>query len=116
MKPKHNISDPGRQGLSDEQLLNFLEGRLPEPERKAVEAYLSSADAMELDALEGLRTLGANEARGMQHQLNASLWKRISQRRSRRRSIGMQQWNLIAIVVVLLLAIASMLVFWMLRK
>ncbi|MBS1616045.1 MAG: hypothetical protein JST06_08015 [Bacteroidetes bacterium] len=115
MKPNQNISDPGRPGLDDAQLLAYLEGRLPEADQKAIEAYLSAADATEREALEGLKTLGAAEVRRIQNRLNRALWKSVRNRR-RRRGLGTQPGNLIALTVLLLLAVACLLVFWLLLR
>lgn len=105
----------GSKGLTEEQLLAYLEGRLPELEQRALEELLCS-EGIESDALEGLKALGGTEAKKARNALNTALWKRVGRSRHKRRGIGSQQWSLIAIAIVLLLAIACFLVFWMMRR
>jgi anti-sigma factor RsiW len=97
--------DSGHEGsLSDEQLLAYIEGRLPEEERHAVEEWLSR-EGMESDAIEGLQSLKGEEARGMKKRLDISLQQVLGKKRKKRRGIGEQRWTWIAIAIVLMLAI-----------
>jgi anti-sigma factor RsiW len=100
--------------LSDEQLLAYIEGRLPEEERRAVEELLSR-EGMESDAIEGLQALDADEARGMKKRLDISLQKVLSKKRKARRGIGEQRWTWIAIGIVLILAIVCYAVMYLLK-
>lgn len=103
------------QGLSEEQLMAYLEGRLPEAERHEVEALLSS-EGMESDALEGLQSLGAGEAQAMKRHLNAGLQQALkSKKRRKRRGIADSRWTLLTIVLLLLLAIVCFGVMWLLK-
>jgi len=104
----------GRGKLTEEELLAYLEGRLSEAQRHELEALIA-AEGMESDALEGLQSLDETEARQIRHSLNTALWKRIGKRRRGRRGMGSQQWTVIAVAVVLLLALACFLVFWTMR-
>ena len=90
--------------LSEEQLLAYLEGRMSDAERRAVEEQLS-AEGMESDALEGLQALSTGETKALKHQLNAGLQKALHKKRRVRRGISGQRWTWIAILVILLLAI-----------
>lgn len=107
-------ADAGAEGLSDEQLMAYLEGRLPEADRHAVEAMLSE-EGMESDALEGLQTLGADEARGMKAQLNISLQQSLRKGRRKRRGMADGRWTLYAVIVLLLLAAVCFGAIWMMK-
>jgi anti-sigma factor RsiW len=100
--------------LSEEQLMAYLEGRLPEEERRAVEELLSQ-EGMESDALEGLQGISADEARNMKRKVNADLQKVLGKKRRGRRGIGDQRWTLTTVVVLLLLLVICFAVFWALR-
>ncbi len=108
-------ADAGAEGLSDEQLMAYIEGRLPEAERHAIEARLAD-EGMESDALEGLQTLSAEEARMSKARLNAELQKALHKKRRQRRGLARQQWNVIAVVVLLLLLLMCFGMFWMMRR
>jgi ferric-dicitrate binding protein FerR (iron transport regulator) len=103
------------RGLSEEQLLAWLEGRLPEAERHALEEMLAS-DSMESDALEGLQSLGESDAKQMRRQANTRLWKSLAKRRRPVRRRSLQHSGLVALAAVLILILACFLVFWMLRR
>jgi anti-sigma factor RsiW len=104
----------GGAKLTDEQLMAYLEGRLPEDERHAVEAILSS-EGMESDALEGLQSLDPSEAKGMKHYLNTELQKSLGKNRRKRRGLESQQWNVTSVVILLLLILICFAVFWLMR-
>jgi anti-sigma factor RsiW len=106
--------DAESQGLSDEQLMAYLEGRLPEAERHAVEALLAG-EGMESDAVEGLQALGPAEAQGMKRKVNAELQRTLGKKKLRRRGIGEQQWSLVAVMVVLVLLVVCYLVFFVMK-
>jgi anti-sigma factor RsiW len=101
--------------LSEEQLLAYIEGRLPEAERRAVEELLSK-EGMESDAIEGLQALDADEARGMKQRLDIGLQQVLGKKRKRRRGIGEQRWTWIAIVVVLVLVVLGYCVLYLMRQ
>ncbi len=101
-------------GLSEEQLLDYLEGRLPEEERQAVEALLAD-EGMESDALEGLQAIGAAEAREMKHRLNAGLAQALKKKRRSRRGIAEGRWTLYAIIILLLLAVVCFGAMWLMK-
>ena len=111
-----DIWQPDRPNtLSEAQLLAYLENRLTPEERHAVEALLSN-EGMESDALEGLQSLPADDARKLTRQLNTGLKKVLRQKRRPRRGISGQRWTWIAIGVILLLAIVSYMVMWLARQ
>ncbi len=93
-----------RSPLTEAQLLAYLEGRLPEQERRRIEELLAE-DGPESDALEGLRELSVEETRSMRQSLNLNLQKTLHKKRRRRRGMTEQRWTWLAIGVILLLAI-----------
>jgi anti-sigma factor RsiW len=111
---KDILNEGGSGKLTDEQLMAYLEGRLSESERHAVEALLSE-ESMESDALEGLQELNAEEAKSIKHTLNTGLQKALGKKRRGRRGLASQQGNVVAIVVLLLLLVICFIVFWSLR-
>ena len=107
-------ADEGGMKLTEEQLLAYLEGRLPDEEVLAVEALLAK-EGMESDALEGLRELHADEAKNIRRQLNAGLQQTLGKKRRKRRGVAGLQGNIVAVVVLVLLILMCFLVFWMMR-
>ncbi len=103
----------GDSPLSEEQMMAYVEGRLSPAEMRMVEEALSEGGA-ESDALEGIRQLGAVEARAMTGQLNISLQQMLHQKgRRKRRGMAQQRWTLFAIGIILLLAVLCYAVMWM---
>jgi anti-sigma factor RsiW len=96
--------EEGRGALTEEQLLAYLEGRMPEAERRAVEEWLSK-EGMESDAVEGLQELSVTETKAMKHRLDAELQRSLHKKRRGRRGLNDPRWTWTAIVVILLLAI-----------
>jgi anti-sigma factor RsiW len=107
--------EEGRGALTEEQLLAYLEGRMPEAERRAVEELLSG-ESMESDAIEGLQALSAGEARAMKHRLDAELQRALHHKRRQRRGISDQRWTWTAIVLILLLAILAYAVIYFAKR
>ena len=106
MSDLKDILDPGAGkpgSLSEEQLLAYLEGRMPEAERRAVEELLSN-EGMESDALEGLQAISPEETKALKLRLNAGLLQTLHRKRRSRRAMAQQRWTWIAIVLILLLA------------
>jgi anti-sigma factor RsiW len=106
--------EDGRSRLSEAQLLAYLEGRLPESERRAVEELLSN-EGMESDALEGLQTLSAGETKKLKYRLDADLQKALRKKRRGRRGISEQHWTWTAIGIILLLAIMCYAVIYLVK-
>jgi cobalamin biosynthesis Mg chelatase CobN len=62
---------------------------------------------MESDAIEGLRTIDAHEAKQSLHRLNRELAKSLSRKKMRRGQPVSLSGTIVATVVVLLLAVAA---------
>lgn len=103
MSDQNPIFKPGPGGLSEEQLLAYLEGRLSPEAAREVEAALAE-EGLESDAVEGLKEVDAAEVKRMSAQLNHELHRQIrSGKRVRRRGMD-NKWAVIAVLVILLLA------------
>ncbi len=93
----------GRKPLSEEQLLAYLEGKLPPSEQYEVEQWLAE-EGMESDAVEGLSMIKPEETRQMVTNLNYTLNKTLVSKKKKRRPPLSSQYTLIAIIITLLLA------------
>ena len=105
----------GHGALSEEQLLAYLEGRMSDDERRAVEEALSN-EGMESDALEGLQALSTDETRSLKRRLDTDLLHALHKKRHHRRGISSQRWTWIAVVVILLLTIVGYAVIYLLKS
>jgi anti-sigma factor RsiW len=106
--------DANGSKLTEEQLTAYLEGRLSGKELHDVEALLNT-EGMESDALEGLQALDPSEVRQIKHELNANLQKALHKKRRTRRGIASQQWNMYAVVILILLILICFGVFWVMK-
>lgn len=113
MSERKDIWNSGGGKLPEDKLIAYLEGRLPADEQHAVEQWLAE-EGMEADALEGLQSLPAAEAKQMVSKANYHLHKTLSARkRQRRRAIKDNPWAWLAIVVILLLCAVAYVVLQM---
>jgi anti-sigma factor RsiW len=95
------------EGLPEEKLMAYLEGRLSPEEQHEVEAWLAE-EGMESDALEGLHGLPVQESAASVSRLNHELRKTLLNKKSRRRkSMIENRWSWIAIIIILLLVILA---------
>jgi len=101
------IFNPTPGGLSDEDLLAYLEGRLTGDAARAVEEALAEGGA-ESDAVEGLQALGPEEAKRISARLNRELQRKMrSGKRVTRRGVQSQRWVWVAVAIVLLAAVLA---------
>lgn len=101
-------------GLRQEDLLRYLEGKTSADERYAIEKQMADSEFIN-DAVEGLQ--GFQDKRKLDQyarQLNLQLQKQTSKgrKKKRRRQLNSQQWTLITIVTILLLCILA---YWVIR-
>lgn len=88
-------------GVSEEQLLRYLKGKLSNDEARAVEALLAE-EGMESDAVEGLQRMEATEVARLSARLNHDLHRSIrSGKRVRRREVD-SRWVWVAVLIILL--------------
>jgi anti-sigma factor RsiW len=102
--------EEGSGRLLEEQLLAYLEGRLPPEAQHEVERFLAD-EGLESDALEGLRQLGPKAAREAAGKLNQALHRRLKRKRpERHRYFSGNRWAWIAVLVVLMLVVLAYMV------
>lgn len=89
-------------GLTEAELLAYLEGRLSPAETRRVEKLLSE-EGMDSDAAEGLMDLPIAETQEMVQQLNLKMQRQLKKKRKRRPQRGDDKWAWIAILIVLIL-------------
>lgn len=100
----------------EEQLYAWLNGELPPEEQHEMEQWLGQ-EGMESDAMEGLKTLGATEAKATVTRLRAKLNAGLTPKRKRKPLWDNPAITLTAIAVVLLLCImAYLLVHYSLKR
>ncbi|MFW2475929.1 MAG: hypothetical protein ACN4EP_03390 [Sediminibacterium sp.] len=101
-------------GLKQEDLLRYLEGKTSAEERYAIEKRMADSEFIN-DAVEGLQDFqDKRKLDQYARQLNLQLQKQTSKgrRNKRRRQLNSQQWTLITIVTILLLCILA---YWVIR-
>lgn len=101
--------------LDPQQLIDYLEGRLSDAEKHAVEARMADSDFMS-DAMEGLAGVrDSGQIPSIVHELNSRLHKKTRERRKRlfRNGIFFPDWLLYAIVITILLVVLGFLVYRM---
>lgn len=106
---KHIWNDAEGGELSEEQLMAYLEGRLSPEEQHAIEARLAE-EGMESDALEGLQSLGAGDAKQLQRRLDLELNHTLKRKKRKRRGISTERWTTIAILLIVVLAVVGFVV------
>jgi ferric-dicitrate binding protein FerR (iron transport regulator) len=113
MSEPNNIGQPTgghrKHVLPEDQLLAYLEGRLPADEQHQVEQWLAN-EGMESDALEGLHGLPVKDARSTVAHLNHLLQKTIKHKKRKRRQLADNKWAWLTIIIILLLAVLGYLV------
>ena len=114
MNDQDNISplgpgNGGREKLSEEKLMAYLDGKLSPAEQHDVEQWLSE-EGMESDAIEGLQILRPEETHRTVNKLNHELRKTMVGKKHRRKPLrtGLTSW--IAVVIILLLAVVAYIV------
>jgi anti-sigma factor RsiW len=100
-----NILSNSNKDIDNQQLMDYLSGKLSEKERHEVEQSMAGSDFLN-DAVEGLQKFDEKkDLRGYVEQLNASMQKTLKKKKARRerRRLKDQPWAYLAIILVLLL-------------
>ncbi len=115
MSDANPIFQPRREGLSEEQLLAYLEGALSPEEARAVEELMAEESA-EADALEGLHSESPEEIKRLSLHLKTELHRQVraKSRMPRRAYEGKGVW--VAVLIVLMLALVGYAVMHFLAK
>ncbi len=99
----------GGKKLPEDKLMAYLEGKLSPAEQHEVELWLAE-EGMESDALEGLGTIQAAEAKHSVERLNHNLRKTLHNKKRKRRQPNNNQFTYIAIVIILMLIVVAYIV------
>lgn len=105
-----NILSNSNKDISNQQLMDYLAGKLPESDKHSVEQELS-ADPFLNDAAEGLSQVAdPKQIDFFVEQLNRDLLQKVQNKKKRRRRPMLQQrWIYAGIVLILALLLATVL-------
>jgi hypothetical protein len=98
--------------IDNQQLMDYLSGKLSGEEKFAVEKGMADNEFMN-DAMEGLSTIrNKKDIQVYVDELNASLQKSLSRKKQRRlkRRLREGPWGYVAILLIILLCIAAYLI------
>lgn len=113
MSQYNNIQHPAGKndpGLTDEQLIAYMEGKLGPEELRIVEELLSEQTA-EADAIEGLQMMHPAETKRSVAELHRKLHTELLRNNPKRKSkFAEDYWGWIAVIVVLLLIVVGYIV------
>ena len=104
-----NILSNSSKDIDNQQLMDYLAGRLSEDEKHQVEMQLANNDFMN-DAVEGLENVkDKKDINFFVEQLNRDLHKKLLQKRHKKqkRKLLQQRWVYAAIILILALLIAT---------
>lgn len=104
-----NILSNSNKEIDNQQLMDYLSGRLSGPQEHEVEMSMADSDFMN-DAVEGLQAVTRqNEIQTYVEQINKDLHKKIQKKKGRRekRRLKEEPWGYVAILVIILLCIAG---------
>jgi hypothetical protein len=104
-----NILSNSNKDIDNQQLMDYLSGKLSGEEKHAVEKEMADSDFMN-DAVEGLENIGnKRDIQGYVDELNASLQKSLMRKKQRRlkRRLKEGPWGYLAILLIIILCIAA---------
>jgi hypothetical protein len=104
-----NILGTNHTNINNQQLLDYLAGKLTAQEAHAIELLMTENEFLN-DAIEGLQQIpDLPTIESHLQQINKRLDKKTKQKRSRRQAIGLKTFSdfIIALVLVLALIILS---------
>ena len=104
-----NILSNSSKDIDNQQLMDYLAGKLSEEEKHAVEMQLSENDFLS-DATEGLETVkDKKDINVFVEQLNRDLHKKLllNKNKKLKRKMLQQRWVYAAIVLILAIVIAT---------
>jgi hypothetical protein len=102
-----NILQPSEASLSDEQLMQYLQGRLTPQQVHEVEKEMADSDFMN-DAMEGLQQFDSTRnIDAYVAQLNHQLQKQtaLKKRRKEKRRLKKNDWITLAIIITILICL-----------
>ena len=104
-----NILTNSNKDIDNQQLMDYLAGKLSEAERNELEIRMAENDFMN-DAMEGLEEIkDKKDIRLFVDQMNRDLQKKLQVKKAKkkRRKMFEQRWVFAGIVLILALAIAT---------
>jgi anti-sigma factor RsiW len=107
-----NILSNSNKDIDNQQLMDYLSGKLSGEERHAVEKLMADNDFMN-DAVEGLEHVGKKkDIQTYVDELNATLHKSLQKKKQRRlkRRLREGPWGYFAILLIILLCITAYLI------
>lgn len=110
-----NILSNSNKEIDNQQLMDYLSGKLSGPEKHEVEKVMADNDFMN-DAVEGLQAVDhQQDIQSYVEQLNKDLHKKLQKKKGRRekRRLKENPWGYVAVLVIILLCIAG---FFLVRK
>lgn len=104
-----NILSNSNKDIDNQQLMDYLAGKLPEEEKHAIEMQLAENDFMN-DAVEGLENIpDKKDINVFVEQLNRDLHKKLLHKKQKKlkRKLPQQRWVFAAIILILSILIAT---------
>ena len=103
--------------LNEEELLNYVSGKSDEEEIYAVEKTMAGSSFV-TDGVEGLQKFSsAQKINAYIQQINEDLQHKLSDKKSRKkRSVNIQSWQIIALVIIVLLCLLTYAIIEMTKK
>jgi anti-sigma factor RsiW len=104
-----NILSNSSKDIDNQQLMDYLAGKLPDDQQHALEAQMAENDFMN-DALEGLEHVkDKKDINLVIDQLNRDLQKKLQQKKKKKlkRKLPQQRWVYAAILLILAILIAT---------
>ncbi|MGN6476847.1 MAG: hypothetical protein ACTHKV_06450 [Flavipsychrobacter sp.] len=112
----NNIWTDPEGKLPEDKLLAYLEGKLSPGEQHEVEQWLNG-EGMEADAVEGLKSLRADDSKEAVSKINYKLRQTLGAKNKRRtRAITANSWAFLAVVLILLVCLAGYIVLQLMKK
>ncbi len=116
MDELNNILNKGEE-LSEEQLMNYVKGKLTEKDAHAVEREMADSSFLN-DGIEGLQQFSSSEKiNSYARQVNENLHQRLAEkkRKNKKGSKGLS-WEIVTAIAVLLLCLLCYAIIELARK
>jgi anti-sigma factor RsiW len=107
-----NILSNSNKDIDNQQLMDYLSGKLSGEEKHAVEKMMADSEFMN-DAVEGLEHIhNKKDIQSYVDELNTTLQKSLQKKKQRRMKRRLREgpWGYVAILLIILLCIAAYLI------
>lgn len=118
MAELNDIFADDKHNLSDEELLRYLDGKIPEEQKHAVEKKMMNT-SFEEEAMEGLQNFKyPSNLNDYVHQLNTKLHQQLNQPKQRKSKRTIQELPLavITVIIILLLCVLAYVVVMLFQR